>query len=267
MTRMRQSPTRTSADYATAYRREVVSRIDALTRLAEAGGLDSAVQVLVEAIQNGGVIQAFGSGHSEAFAMEIAGRAGGLVPTNRAALRDAVIYGSRSVAELDSNPPLERDPGIAADVFATISRHPADAFVFASNSGVNGSIVELALLAKKHGHPVIAVTSLVHTAAVTPKHPSGKRLAEVADVVIDNLAPYGDATLDPAVTGTGDVPMGAVSSITSAYIAQLLTVGVAVRLSGSGQTPPVYVSANVPGGDERNQMLEARYAGRLRRGA
>ena len=81
------------------------------------------------------------------------------------------------------------------DLWQTIQPHPEDVFVIASNSGVNGSIVGIALAAKEHGHGVIAVTSLEHTARVTSKHPSGARLSEVADVVIDNLAPYGDTTL------------------------------------------------------------------------
>jgi uncharacterized phosphosugar-binding protein len=135
--------------------------------------------------------------------------------------------------------------------------------VIASNSGVNGSIVGLALLAKEAGHPVIAVTSLEHTAKVTPKHPSGRRLTEVADVFIDNLAPYGDATL----TSIGSTPVGAVSSITAAYIAQLLTIGVAKRLSNDGARAPLYLSANIPDGDEHNSALEAKYKGRIRRSA
>ena len=60
---------------------------------------------------------------------------------------------------------------------------------------MNGSIVGLALAAKESGHKVIAVTSLEHTNRVQPKHPSGKRLSEVADVTIDNLAPYGDSSI------------------------------------------------------------------------
>ena len=134
-------------------------------------------------------------------------------------------------------------------------------FIIASNSGVNGSIVEMALQAKQRGHGVIAVTSLEHTNAVTPKHPSGKRLSEVADVVIDNLAPYGDTTM---TVGDG-IGVGAVSSITAAFIAQLLTIMVADRLAESGETPPVYISANIPGGDEHNHALEDRYRGRIRR--
>ena len=140
---------------------------------------------------------------------------------------------------------------------------PGDVFVIASNSGVNGSIVGMALLAKQHGHPVIAVTSLEHTMAVQPKHPSGKRLRDVADVVIDNLAPYGDATL----ALDGGVPVGSVSSITCAFIAQLLTVGVADRIRASGKVPPLYLSANIPGGEAHNSELERRYEGRIRRGS
>ncbi|MGJ7441148.1 sugar isomerase domain-containing protein [Aquipuribacter sp. MA13-6] len=245
------------------FEHEVVSRLQQLSVLAEDGGLDAAVELLATAIARGGVVHAFGTGHSEAFAMEVAGRAGGLIPTNRIALRDAVLFGTHALDELGGNPPLERDPRIAEDLFATVRREPEDVFVIASNSGVNGSVVGMALLAKEHGHPVVAVTSLLHTAGVVPKHPSGKRLSEVADVVLDNLAPYGDATLDPV----GGVPVGAVSSITSAYLAQLLTIGTATRLAEQGLEVPLYVSANVPGGDEHNHELEARYAGRIRRGA
>ena len=91
----------------------------------------------------------------------------------------------------------------------------------------------MALRAKQRGHSVIAVTSLEHTNAVTPKHPSGKRLSEVADVVIDNLAPYGDTTM---TIGDG-IGVGAVSSITAAFIAQLLTIMVAERLVAGGRRP------------------------------
>jgi uncharacterized phosphosugar-binding protein len=218
--------------------------------------------MIADALGAGGIVQAFGTGHSQAFAMEIAGRAGGLIATNIVALRDVVLFGGRDVAVLFDGK-LERDPSIAEALWETIAPDPADVFVIASNSGVNGSIVGLALLAKEHGHRVIAVTSLEHTRAVTPKHPSGKRLSEVADVVIDNLAPYGDTAL---TLGDG-IGIGAVSSITAAFIAQLLTVGVAERLAATGTAPPIYLSANTPEGDDHNHRLEERYGDRLRRHA
>jgi uncharacterized phosphosugar-binding protein len=240
---------------------EVSRRLDRLVALAADGGLDAAIALLTRAIEAGAVIQAFGTGHSEAFAMEIAGRAGGLIPTNKIALRDLVLHGSLTVDALGGSG-LERNPNVAAELWDISPIHPGDVFVIASNSGVNGSVVGMALLAKERGHDVIAVTSLQHTAQVRPKHPSGKRLSEIADVVIDNLAPYGDATL----ALPGGVAIGSVSSITSAFIAQLLTIGVAERMSGDGRLPPLYVSANIPGGDEHNHALEQTYLGRIRRG-
>jgi uncharacterized phosphosugar-binding protein len=246
----------------TQFLHEVTNRLERLSAAAEDGALDDAIDLLVESLRAGGVVQAFGTGHSQAFAMEIAGRAGGLIPSNKIALRDVVLHGSRDISELEGSA-LERDPTVVDELFDISPIHPADIFVIASNSGVNGSVVGLALAAKAHGHRVIAVTSLEHTTAVTPLHPSGLRLSEVADVVVDNLAPYGDTTLE---IGDG-LGVGAVSSLTAAFVAQLLTIGVAERIAGAGEVPPLYISANIPGGDEHNTALEDRYRDRIRRTA
>lgn len=253
------------SDSITAFSLEVSSRLDAITEWAQSGGLADAVNALVESLDNGGVIQAFGTGHSEAFAMEIAGRAGGLIPTSKIALRDLVLHGTRDVADLDSleGSVLERENGVAEELFNLSLVDPRDVFIIASNSGVNGSIVGLALAAKERGHKVIGVTSLEHTHAVEAKHPSGLRLSEIADIVIDNRAPFGDTTLE--VSGGGGV--GAVSSITAAYIAQLLTIETVASLVRAGKQPPIYISANIPGGDEHNTALVGQYVGRLRRDA
>lgn len=240
---------------------EVGRRLAAIDADVREGLLEPALDLIVAGLHAGGVLQAFGTGHSQAFAMEIAGRAGGLIPTHAIALRDLVLRGSREPGVLLGGT-LERDESVAEELFGLQELHPADVFLIASNSGVNGSIVGMALEAKKAGHPVIAVTSLEHTAAVSPKHSSGLRLSEIADVVLDNRAPYGDTTVglddqDAAPT------VGAVSSITAAYLAQLLTLGVAERLQSQGEAPPLYLSANVPGGDEHNTVLKQRYGTRI----
>lgn len=247
------------ANTADLFQEQVVQRLPLLTQSAHDGDIARAADLLADAVAAGGIITAFGTGHSEAFAMEIAGRAGGLIPTSRMALRNLVLFGDRDVSVLNGAD-MERDPNVAEDVFNQHPRDPRDAFIIISNSGVNGSIVGVAEQVKKHGHPLVAVTSLKHTEAVEPKHPSGKRLKDLADVVIDNLAPFGDSTLEVAEGMT----MGAISSITGAYIAQLLTLGIAERLLARGMTPPVYISANVPGGDEHNNALKEKYTGRLR---
>lgn len=247
------------ADTYQAFSDEVTKRLPILVESAKTGEIAAAIELMADAVANNGIIRAFGTGHSEAFAMEIAGRAGGLIPTSRLALRDIVLYGTHEVSEL-ADPTLERDPKLSEELFALHARHPEDIYIIASNSGVNGSIVGVAEQVKAHGHKLIAVTSLDHTMKVTSKHPSGKRLRDFADVTIDNLAPYGDSTL----TLESGLVMGAISSITAAFIGQLLTLGIAENLSARGITPPVYISANVPGGDEHNNVLKAKYAGRLR---
>ena len=158
------------------------------------GPVQQAADLIVASLRAGGVVQAFGSGHSEALAMEIAGRAGGLVPTNRIALRDVVIIGGESPEVLASKH-LERDPSIAHRLYDLANVSAADIFVIASNSGVNGSIVELAQVVKQHGHRLIAITSFTQTAGVDSRHPSGKKLVDLADVALDNGAPYGDSVL------------------------------------------------------------------------
>ncbi|NUR73765.1 MAG: sugar isomerase domain-containing protein, partial [Hamadaea sp.] len=133
--------------------REAIERVgtDQPDRLAAAAG------ILADCVRKGGVIQAFGCGHSEALAMEIAGRAGGLVPSNRIALRDLVHYGGEPASIL-ADPGLERDHTIARRLYDLAPIGPDDAFVIASNSGVNGSVVELARVVKAAGHPLIAIT-------------------------------------------------------------------------------------------------------------
>jgi uncharacterized phosphosugar-binding protein len=247
-----------SAAAYTAAIQDVLARVGA----ADDGAVERAADLIADALAAGGVLQTFGAGHSEAVAADLAGRAGGLVPTNRISLRDLVVFGGER-PEILHDEKLERDPDIAHRLYALARPQPVDVFVMASQSGINGCVVELALLVKQRGHQLIAITSTEHTARVSPRHPSGRRLAEIADVVLDNGAPYGDALLP--LPGGGSVC--AVSSVTNALLAQLVVAEVVRRMEAAGQVPPIYLSANVPGGDEHNITLESRYAGRIRRTA
>ncbi len=220
-----------------------------------------AAEAVVASLRAGGVVNAFGSGHSEAIAMEIAGRAGGLVPSNRLTPRDLVLYGGEPPSVL--TPELERDPAVAHRIYELAPVAPQDVFVLVSSSGVNGTVVELASLVKERGHRLIAITSVKHSIQMTSRHPSGGKLLDLADIVLDNGAPYGDALME--LPGGGSY--GAVSTITSALLAQMVVTEAVDLLVELGETPPVYLSVNVTGGDEHNKALESRYAGRIRRGA
>ena len=241
---------------------EVISKLVTTVGTEQLPNIHTAADVIAGCVRAGGVVQAFGCGHSEALAMEIAGRAGGLVPSNRISLRDLVLFGGEPVSVLEG-PLLEKDPTVAHRLYELAPVSAEDVFVIASNSGVNGLIVEFALHVKSKGHKVIVLTSRQHTDLVESNHPSGRKLAELADVVLDNGAPYGDSSLP--LPGGGAV--GAVSSITAALLAQQITVEVVRRLATGDEKPPVYLSANIPGGREHNKVIEDRYAGRIRRTA
>ena len=126
-----------------SFHHEVTERLNRLAEGAAAGPIAEAADIMAECLASGGVIHAFGTGHSEAFAMEMAGRAGGLIPTSKLALRDVVLHGSHDVTELSSSSP-ERDDSVADELFELHPKDPRDIFFIASNSGVNGSIVGVA---------------------------------------------------------------------------------------------------------------------------
>jgi uncharacterized phosphosugar-binding protein len=249
-------PVNSSAMFAEI--RSALDRIEASQQAAIAEASD----LVARSLASGGVLHVFGTGHSEALAMELSGRAGGLIPTNKLALRDAVLLGDLPAQAL-ADPKAERDPELARMVWDLAPIQSGDVVLIASQSGGNGSTVEMALVAKKEGHQVIGLTSLEHSKAITSRHPSGKRLFEIADVVIDNGAPHGDAILD--LPGGGSVC--AISSIANAAIAQAIVAEVTARLLAQGVEPPIYRSANVEGGDTHNDAWEGRYAGRIRRSA
>lgn len=221
----------------------------------------AAGRLFADCVAADGVIHGFGTGHSQATVLEIVGRAGGLIPTNRIALSDLVLRGGEDRAVL-ADPLLERSPGLARRLYDLATPRPSDLFVIVSNSGVNNSIVDMALHVKEAGHQLVALTSLTHTRGVPALHPSGKRLADVADAVLDNCAPAGDALL-PLPDGGA---LCGVSTITSALLVQMVLAEAVGLLTAEGREAPVYISANLPGGHDRNVVLEQRYAGRIHRG-
>jgi uncharacterized phosphosugar-binding protein len=226
-------------------------------------GVAAAGRLIADSIAAEGVLQAFGTGHSEALAMELAGRAGGFVPSNKLALRDLILFGGEPVDFLD-DPKIERREGLAKRIYELAPVEPQDVFVIASNSGGNGVIVDLAEHVTAAGHKLVAITSLEHTARITSRHSSGKRLKDFADVVLDNGAPYGDSVLPLPSLGAN---VCGISSVGNAVLAQAAIAEAVRLLAGRGIEPPVYLSANAIGGDAHNDVLEARYAGRIRRAA
>ena len=117
----------------------------------------------------------------------------------------------------------------------------------------------MAQQAKENNHPVIVVTSLEASSKSKTRTVDGKKLYQCADVVIDNHVPIGDGVLEIDNSLTG-----AVSSIIGSYIAQSIVLEVIKLYKEHHQEPPIYKSANTPGGDEHNKKLYEHYKSRIK---
>jgi uncharacterized phosphosugar-binding protein len=210
-----------------------------------ASAIQAAAEKAATAIMQEKQVLLFGSGHSALVARDAVGRAGGLVPLLQI---EDVIDGD-----------AERLPGMAKVILGRYALQAGDVIIIISNSGINAVPVEMALIAKEKHLTVIAITSLNHSQAVEPRHSSGKRLFEVADLVIDTHVPRGDTLVEVAA----GLRSGAASTLVGSAIIQALTVQTAVLLAEHGITPPILISANMPGGDAHNRAVIQKYLAQL----
>ncbi|MDF2626744.1 MAG: hypothetical protein K0R39_575 [Symbiobacteriaceae bacterium] len=218
--------------------------------IAEAGRLGA------EAILGGGLMHAIGTGHSHMIAEEMFDRAGGLV------LANAILEPSLMLHEgVQRSSSLERLPGYVQRLMELEPLSPGDLLIVISNSGRNAVPVEAALYGRERGLRVAAITSVAHSASQPPNHASGKRLYEVADVVIDNCGVPGDAVLP---VGGPAVMACATSTVVGAFIMQAITAAVVERLAAAGMNPlPVLRSGNLEGASDHNRRVRAAYMDRI----
>jgi uncharacterized phosphosugar-binding protein len=118
----------------------------------------------------------------------------------------------------------------------------------------------MAQLARARGIKVIGVTSWEYTRDVTSRHPSGKKMHDYADVVLDNKTPKGDAVLQDKRIPQGFSP---VSGVTSTALLQALVAATIEELLSRRITPPVFLAANVDGGAKYNASLVRQYGDRI----
>jgi uncharacterized phosphosugar-binding protein len=221
---------------------DVLRRIEA----EEADNIRSAAAIVARALAAGGLVHAFGTGHSHMIAEEGFFRAGGIAALNpildsRLSFFEGALTSSR----------VERTPGLAAEVIAREDVRPGDAAVIVSNSGRNAMPVEMAQLMRGRSVPVIAITSM-------PASP----LAAIADVVVLNCVPPGDALLE--VPGL-ETKIGPASTVAGAAILNSMVIEAVAQLTARGIAVPVFLSANLPHvTEERLHATLAQFAPRIR---
>jgi uncharacterized phosphosugar-binding protein len=218
--------------------------------------LQEVANVFAEAIQQDKLIYTFGTGHSSLLAAEGLYRAGGL------ACVSAILEPSTtSDIGMIAGGSFERLQGQAALILDRYPLVAGDVLVVYSNSGVNALPVEMAQEAKARGLITVAVMSLQYSKQAPVTSKTGQTLADVADYVIDNHVPPGDAV----VPFYGDtLRAGAVSNVAGAFIWNALIAETVARLEARGISVPIYISSNMPGAKENNAALLKKYRARVR---
>jgi uncharacterized phosphosugar-binding protein len=235
---------------------DIVIHLLEQVRETQSEAIETAAQRIAETILADRMIYVFGASHAGILAQELFYRAGGLVPVNPI-LPPGLTTDVRPVT-LTSR--LERLPGLAAELLAEIPLRAGDTLIVHSVSGRNAVAVEFAEGARERGVFVIALTSLAYSRSVSPRRAGMRRLYEVADLVLDDLAPPGDAVVE--IPGLAQ-RVSPVSTVTGAAILHTVMARAVEILAARNGDAPVFVSANLDGGDERNRVWLARYAGRL----
>ncbi len=219
-------------------------------RATQAAPIRLAAALMTEAIVAGQSLYSFGASHSFITTEELVYRTGGLMLINPIYPHGMNLF----VRPLTATSAAERVVGLGVQMLESSPARPGDVLLLTSTSGRNAVIIDMALTARRKGIKTIGLTALAYTSGVSSRHPSGKKLAELCDVVIDNCVPYGDAAI--AIEGL-EQKVGPLSTVTGCAIVNELVVSVVRNLVARGVEPPVFVSANVDGGDERNARLLA----------
>ena len=197
-----------------------------------------AASLCADASAKGGIVYAYGSWHSLLIAEENYYRAAS--PANYCALAESSINGTHEMSKIRA---VEGCYGIGNAIVDYHRIDPQkDVLICISNGGNNTVTIDAALRAKEKGIPVIAITSVDYGNTLQTTHQCGKKLKDIADVVIDNKCIIGDA----AVKLEGyPIQVGPVSGIPMNYIMSSILVEMSELLIERGLTPEVYLNGHV----------------------
>ncbi|HPW52782.1 MAG TPA: SIS domain-containing protein [Erysipelotrichaceae bacterium] len=234
---------------------EYSEKIMALCKQAEEvnkEALKTFAEKIAENIENDKLIHTFGTGHSHMLGIELFVRAGGLGNVN--AMLDPDTLTSSGARRSGA---LEQTCGVADIIYDSYLIMPGDMMIITSNSGRNAMPIEMAARAQKEGVFTVAVTNMRQSKAATSRHPSGKKLYDYADLIIDNCVPTGDAMMD--IDG---IKTGPASSIVTMFLLNIAVTEAMKIVVSHGKRPYVFQSQNVDGAN--NEAVYRHFFGRIK---
>jgi uncharacterized phosphosugar-binding protein len=244
------------------YHRMLSSRLDAVFQSQEYL-IDQAAEICADAIAADRLVFTFGTGHGAFPALEMFPRTGTVVGF-RPIVESTMISFHRVLGDMGARQYrfIHAQEGYGDAILSSHQTLPDDAMLIFSHSGLNAVTLDMALGAKARGMKVIGVTSLPHSTSTPSRHSSGKRLFEVADVVIDTGVPKGDAGIEvEGVVGR----TGATSTSITIAIGQAINAATVAKLKARGVETHIMVSPNTTEKKSADAQNDRNYAELWRR--
>ena len=246
------------------YTKDYLDTITSLFRMIEEqerDDIDHAAEVMADSIIKDKLIHVIGpGGHSNMASEELFWRAGGLVPIN-----PLLAPGIQLVHGAKHSNIMERTPGYAKSVLEHYGVGAGEVILIVNAYGINAMTIDTAIEAKRMGLTTIGVTSTgfaTHVPLGHPsRHPRGKNLHEIVDIFVDNHLPLGDAIVEIDGLEQKIVPC---STLLNVFTVNLIVIQTVRKLVERDYSPPIWMSANMPGGDEANKEWEQKYSGRIK---
>ena len=223
--------------------------------------IQRAAELMADSIAADRWVHTFGCGHATIPIEEMYPRIGGFVGFHPM-IELPLTFFTRITGEMGIHQFLflERAEGYGNAIMKSYTFHPRDTMWIFSHTGINNVNIDVALRAKEQGMRVIATGSAA--AVAKSRHPSGKNLFEIADVVIDTRVPAGDSTV-PLRNHVDNV--GPVSTMASVAVVWMTITTIAEILAERGVKLFIHPSHNVPGDTTARERLDAALAEYKRR--
>jgi len=242
------------------YYKSILENLELVNQTQEEN-IKKAASLMADAIEQDRLIHVYGGGGHTTLCMgEMFFRAGGLSCINPIMETGLSVF-NQALKYLE----LERTVNYGSAIMKYYDLKQDDVLIVFHNIGINPATIDAVMEAKKRGVKIIAVSSSYWQKEMPEnhfiRHPNKTNLFDYAEVCIDDFNPVGDAVVN--VPGL-DTPIAPVSNIVDFYIAHLLEIETVKQCIDRGITPPVWSSANTPGGDEKNAAYLEKYRPRIK---
>ena len=222
----------------------------------QAENIRKAAELMADAVANDKLISVYGGGgHTTLVMGEMFFRAGGFANINPIMETGLSVF-NQALKYLE----LERIENYGSAIMRYYNLQKDDVLIIFHNIGINAATIDAAMEAKKAGAKIIAVSSSYWQDEMPRdhfiRHSNGKNLFDYADVAIDDYNPVGDAAVNVPGCETSIAPISNVVDFTIAHWLEIECVRICVE---RGIEPPLWSSANVPGGDEKNAAKLKKY--------